>query len=422
MRAVMLTPDEGFLDRRIAQEAVSLAGAGWTVDIEPIADPTLAFDGNLPPTVRLRSVPGPTPAPSRARRVLRTARRVVRQVAPQFDRQVEALRYRTGDRAGALADTHIDRLASEPFDLIVAHDAPVFPLAARLKERRRCPLICDLHEIFAEQDEHFTSDTARAYWRGVEGIGLVAADGILCVNEAVADYARSTHQPTADCVVVLNSVPFVEAGSLTRHSIRDLYPIPPGHRILLFAGSLRPHANLETLIAGFGEAHLDGWVLALLGAGPLEEALRGQVDRLALGDRVFLGRRVPQRDLIAVAASADIGVLPYRPVGLNHEIATPNKLFEYIQARLPIATSRLPMIARIVEANRNGAFVDYTSGATTADGLRRFVEGPFTRISSGELDAAARAVSWEVDEGRFLGLVDRVVPTPASPATASPPR
>ena len=409
----MLTPDEGYLDRRIAQEAVSLARTGWTVDIEPIADPALAFDGDLPPEVRLHSKPGPAPVRSRTRRVLHAARRIVRHVAPRIDRQVEALRYRTGDRAGALADTHIGRLSSDPFDLIVAHDAPVFPLAVRLAERWGSPLICDLHEIFAEQDEHFTTETARAYWRGVERIGLVAADGILCVNEAVADYAQSTHRPTADCVVVLNSVPFVDPASLTGRSIRDLYPIPPGHRIMLFAGSLRPHANLETLIAGFGRAELDDWALAVLGDGLLREALQGQVDRLALADRVFLGRRVPQRDLIAVAASADIGVLPYRPVGLNHEIATPNKLFEYIQARLPIATSRLPMIERIVEANRNGAFVDYTSGATTADGLRRFVEGPFARIGSVELEAAAREVSWEADEGRFLGLVDRVVPTSA---------
>jgi glycosyltransferase involved in cell wall biosynthesis len=410
----MLTPDEGFLDRRIAQEAVSLAGSGWSVDIEPTADPFLVFDGDLPASVRLRSVPGPRPARGIGRRALRAARRVVSHAAPPIDRLVEAARYRSSDRAGAMADAHVERLAAaEPFHLIVAHDAPVFPLAVRLKRRWACHLICDLHEIFAEQDEHFTTDTARSYWRSVERVGLAEADGILCVNAAVADYARATHAPPADCVIVHNSVPFVEATTLRGQSrgpsLRDLYPIPPGARIMLFAGSLRPHTNLAALIEGFGRAALDGWVLALLGEGPLRPQLERLVERRGWETRVFLGRRASQRELIAVASSADVGLLPYQPVGINHAVATPNKLFEYIQARLPIATSRLPMVERIVEAHGNGEYVDFASAESTAEGLRRFVAGPLDRIGQPELEAAARKFSWETDERSLLALVERVM-------------
>ena len=58
----MLTPDEGHLDRRIAQEAGTLTARGWEVDIYPAADPGLDYEADLPAGVRLLVNPGPVRA------------------------------------------------------------------------------------------------------------------------------------------------------------------------------------------------------------------------------------------------------------------------------------------------------------------------------------------------------------------------
>jgi glycosyltransferase involved in cell wall biosynthesis len=107
-----------------------------------------------------------------------------------------------------------------------------------------------------------------------------------------------------------------------------------------------------------------------------------------------------------VTSSADIGLLPYQAVGINHEIATPNKLFEYIQARLPLATSRLPMIEKIVSGSNIGGFVDYTSERSTADGLRDFIATTLPGIQPDALEAAARRWSWEREETALFEVVD----------------
>jgi glycosyltransferase involved in cell wall biosynthesis len=297
-------------------------------------------------------------------------------------------------------------LALGPYELIVAHDVPVQPLAAQLKSAWSAPLISDLHEVFPEQEEHFTTATARRYWRSLEAAGLAASDGILCANPAIADYVRATHAPKAPIAVVQNSVPYVspvESGP----TVADHYPIPDGARVMLFAGSLRPQAGLEVLIEGFGAASLEGWVLAILGEGALQDRLEGLIRQQRLDGRVFLGRHVRQRDLIRVAASAQVGLLPYQAVGFNHLIATPNKLFEYIQARLPIATSRLPMVERIVNVHGNGAFVDFATADTTAAGLAAFARDALPAISPADLEAAARQFSWENEEPALLEMVDR---------------
>ncbi len=407
----MLTPDEGHLDRRIAQEAATLASNGWEVDIYPAVDPGLDFQSELAPGVRLLGNPRlPIGTSDGRRQFVRTIKRNLARVVPPAGRLIEAAQYRTRDIAGEITDANLSHLLHlGPFDLIVAHDVPVMPLAAHLKDAWGAKLISDLHEVFPEQDEHFTTETARRYWRGLEAAGLTASDGIICVNAAVADYVRATHAPAAPIAVVHNSVPYVEP-SASGPTIRSYYPIPDGARIMLFAGSLRPHTNLEVLIEGFAAANLSGWVLAILGEGPLQVELEAMVRRRRLEARVFLGRHVRQRDLIQVASSADIGLLPYQAYGFNHLIATPNKLFEYIQARLPIATSRLPMVERIIAPLGNGAFVDFSGVSTLAGELAVFAQTIAPRISQDVLEKAARRFSWENEEPALLGIVDHVIP------------
>lgn len=407
----MLTPDEGYLDRRIAQEATSLADRGWTVDIYPAVDPSLVAGEPVSDRVSMLASPHPPATDGARRTVLRRLRRAVAPRLPAVDRLIESTRYRLRDRAAEIAGANVGHLLSmDPYDLVVAHDVPVMPLAARLKDAWGCPMICDLHEVFPEQDEHFTSATARRYWRSIEAAGLASADGIICVNAAVADYVRTTHAPPAPIVVIHNSVPFVEHSHLRGPTLRDYYRIPERTRIMLFAGSLRPHKNVETLLHGFARARLEGWVLALLGDGPIQARLEDIVQRESMGEAIFLGHRAPPQALIRAASSADLGLLPYQDVGFNYLIATPNKLFEYIQARLPIATSRLPMIERIIGGRGIGGFVDFSDPATTAADLRRFVTGELGAITPAALEAAARDYSWEREEESLFRIVASVMP------------
>lgn len=402
----MLTPDEGHLDRRIAQEAGTLAGHGWEVDIHAAVDPRLDYEADLPPGVRLLANPLlPVRTAGRQRRILRRVKRFLVRRAPPVGRMIEGVQYRRRDIGREITDANLPHLFSlGSYDLVFAHDVPVMPLAARLKAAWGVPLICDLHEVFPEQDERFTSNAARRYWRTLEAAGLAASDGIICVNAAVAEYVRTTHGPAAPIVLIHNSVPYVESLALGP-TLRSCYPIPDGARVMLFAGSLRPHKNLEVVIRGFAEANLDGWVLAMLGEGPLRDELAEIVRRRGLQGRVFLGRHVRQRDLIQVAASADVALLPYQAYGFNHLIATPNKLFEYIQARLPIATSRLPMVERIIGVHGNGAFVDFSTPSATGAGLATFVRDVAPSITPAALEAAARQFSWENEEPALLDIV-----------------
>ena len=132
-----------------------------------------------------------------------------------------------------------------------------------------------------------------------------------------------------------------------------------------------------------------------------------QIQDQGLGGRVFIGHRAPQADLIETLASANVGLIPYLPVSKNLLICTPNKLYEYIQARLPIASAKLPLIEPVLARHGNGAVVDFTSPDALATALRNFVEEDLPALTTAALEDTARAVNWEADETALLSLVAR---------------
>lgn len=405
LRVLMLTPDAGFLDRRIAQEAATLARRGATVDIYPTHEPLAAPVPEVP-GVRMIRPPTSEAAVMRSGRILPRVRGLMTRHAPWLRRAAASVRYVTSDRAARLIPIHAVPLRDlGPYDVVFAHDLPVLPLAAHIAADWDAALVCDLHEIFPETEDVLSTRTGRRYWRSIEDRYLPAVDGILCVNQAVEDYVRERCVPSPPVAVVENSVPYIATTPVRPGAIHAIYGLPASARVMVFGGSFRPDNNLVEMVVGFGRAGLDGWVLALLGSGPLQERLEERIRSLDLGDRVRIGRRVRQEDLIDALASADVGLIPYMPQSRNLLIATPNKLYEYIQARLPIASSRLPLIERVISANRNGAFVDFASPDAIARDLRRFVAEDLPSITPEALEDAARRVSWEHDEERLLGLV-----------------
>jgi glycosyltransferase involved in cell wall biosynthesis len=100
-------------------------------------------------------------------------------------------------------------------------------------------------------------------------------------------------------------------------------------------------------------AHLlpAGWSLVMMGSGPLEEELKG------VGSATEKARfvpAVPTAELLSWTQGATAGIVPYEDKMLNHWIATPNKLWEYPNAGVPLIVQPFPEMRRIVETYKCG--------------------------------------------------------------------
>jgi glycosyltransferase involved in cell wall biosynthesis len=94
-------------------------------------------------------------------------------------------------------------------------------------------------------------------------------------------------------------------------------------------------------------------------------------------------------------------------VGLNNYYTSPNKLFEYCAAGVPIACSRFPELVQVVEGLGLGRTFDPESPASIAQAVDALVEDPHALAEARAAVASAAAeFTWEREKLKLLAVYE----------------
>jgi glycosyltransferase involved in cell wall biosynthesis len=148
-----------------------------------------------------------------------------------------------------------------------------------------------------------------------------------------------------------------------------------------------------------------GLHFAIIGGGPLSQPLRALAESLGCADRIHLLGEVGFRDLIALTRGALAGLAPIQAFSASYRYALPGKLFEYLQAGVPVVATALPEIRKVVEAYGVGMCLEEYGSETLAAALRRLIGEPELREGFlRNLPRAQAELCWEAEEIRYLSL------------------
>lgn len=363
-RVLMLCPDAQMIDRRVMQSAHSLDQAGMRVTLVSgveCAEEQHYRSGGV--DVHRYVYDWHEPRLDFLRRVPRPLRRVVPLVHRVHRKWLQHLR----------RDTTWDHFVLRTLgvfesDLVYVHDLPFLRHGRRLAERWSVPLVFDAHEIYYEQDTFTTRERRRL--RRMERRHLPKVDLFVTVNRFIADW-YSERYPGLEVAVVHNSLPDHEPAERTtaRRDLLAATGFDDDHVVVLFQGWLSAERNLRTMVAALD--HVPQHVrLVVVGYGEHLDELRSLAAGLEHPERVcFLGR-MEQDALLRLTPGADLGLIPYLPVDLNHRLCSPNKFFEFVQSGVPVLAHQSPFFLAM-EADLG---VVATGDLSTADGMARAIE------------------------------------------------
>jgi hypothetical protein len=279
-------------------------------------------------------------------------------------------------------------------DVVVANDVETVPVAVGL--RPRAGVHADLHEYSSRQNEE------RLAWRLVVGPyvrflvrrWVTRADSTTTVGPAIAaEYRREFGLEPG---VVVNAPPYA-----------DLSPTPVGRPLrLVHHGNAVPE-RLETMLAAMARV-TSGATLDLY----LVDADDGYVARLRerypAGGPVRVHDPVPTAEIVRTLQHHDVGVYSLPPISFNFRYALPNKLFDFVQARLALVVGPSPEMAAVVREHHLGVVTDgFTpeSLALTIDALTPDAVAGWKAASS----AAAQTLSAEAQVGAWRTAVERLL-------------
>lgn len=298
-------------------------------------------------------------------------------------------------------------------DVIHVHDLPALEAGAEVAEARGIPLVYDAHELYPEQvvfsrrQKQICAENEKKHVRK----GSV----VFAVNRSIAE-EMSRRYGIPEPVVLLNAIDppesFDPKGSYDL--LREKIGLGKDRRILLYQGGFSPNRNLENLVRAMSLVRTKDVDLVMMGFGDIENDLKLLAGELGLlGKRVYFIEAVPYEELLQHSASADAGIIPYPHVDLNSYYCTPNKLFEFIQARLPILANDSPELRRFV-AN-NGFGINHRMDgpediAAAIDGM--FAGAEKLTAFRRTLGERASLFTWRVEEKKLLHAYRRVLHCP----------
>jgi glycosyltransferase involved in cell wall biosynthesis len=241
-------------------------------------------------------------------------------------------------------------------DIISGHDLPAVFAGYIIKKlsRKRIILLYDAHELTSEIASNVSlGKMGKNIKVLMERVLIKRCDEVMVVNESISNFNYKKFGLRKKPVVVRN-IPHAYKYSEKKNFFREELKIHDDKIILLYQGLITKGRGLLNFIKALPEIDKKA-VFVIMGYG--NKSFLGEVFR-DVKDRVFFRDAVPYEKLIDYTSSADIGIFTCENYCLSYYYCLPNKLFEYIQARIPIICSDFPEMRKIVDDNNIGVLTD----------------------------------------------------------------
>ena len=298
-------------------------------------------------------------------------------------------------------------LSGESFDLIQAHDSYTVGLGYRLARRSGARFICDLVELFEDLSDSLTMARPAlvSRWLASRTVRFIRrADTTLTVSDGIADWMMESYR--IERPVVIRNCQKASACVADGRLRRDA-GLAPDARILLYLNTVYPGQGLKTLIRAVPAMPRDIH-LVILGRektkGYLDECRRLARDVGAASRVIFLAP-CPIGEVVAYASGADAGIIPRLNTSLNNYYSLPNRIFELVSARLPMAVADLPCMRALVEEHDLGEVFDPREPADILAAVERLFAPDRLAAVRRNVEDAAGELTWEREGARYLEAI-----------------
>ena len=274
------------------------------------------------------------------------------------------------------------------FDLLLSNDLDTLPanfIASKMKGK---PLVYDSHEYFTEVPELINRPRVKKIWEWLEKKMVPKIKTAFTVCNSIAEIYKEKYGTPFRVVRNLPVAGSFEAITETSENQQ---------KIILYQGAVNIGRGLEQAILAMH--FVENSKLIIAGDGDIKTDLEKLVIKENLQNKVEFTGRLPLKELAKLTPQADLGLSIEEDLGLNYRFALPNKLFDYIQAQVPVLITNLPEMAAIVNQYKIGEITESLEPQHLAGKINDALNNQGKRkVWKSNLPLAAKELTWENEE------------------------
>ncbi len=279
-------------------------------------------------------------------------------------------------------------LLFSPFDVLLSNDLDTLPanfLASKVKQKS---LVYDSHEYFTEVPELINRPKAKKTWEWLEEKMVPKIKHAYTVCNSIAKVYEEKY---GVAFKVVRNIPVSQSIQPDKKENKNT------RKIILYQGAVNIGRGLKQVILAMH--HVENAKLIIAGDGDIKSELEQLVGKENLQNKVEFTGRLPLEKLTKLTPQADLGLSVEEDLGLNYRFALPNKLFDYIQAQVPVLVTDLPEMSAIVNQYKVGEITSSLEPKFLAQKIdAAILEEEKRKEWFKNLKIAAKELTWENEE------------------------
>lgn len=277
-------------------------------------------------------------------------------------------------------------------DLVHSNDYDTLKAGYSISKKCNAKLVYDSHEVATGSILADNYLPVKKYIEFNERKIIRKAYKVISVSNAAADYLADLYniqRPT----VITNCPNYYSLNNDDSNTFEVLYQgimsYGRGYEELIEAVKLFD-PSISLVIRGYGE---------------IKDELIDLAKREGVQNRVYFAKPVEINQLIEAASHSSVGVVLTRPVCINYSLTVSNKLFEYIQAELPLILSNVPEHVYLNNKYKIGIVIDDLEPNTIASAVNRLNNNAqlYEELKN-NVKLAKESLSWESFEKKLLDI------------------
>lgn len=305
--------------------------------------------------------------------------------------------------------------SGKSYDYIWANDLPTLYPAYKIANKLNSKLVYDSHEIYIETLNQFFPTkpsfvksiifssllkVMKFHGSYIEKKIIKESHYFITVNDSLLNYFKKKHEIKNTCVVM--NFPYLNKADFKKINLFEKNNWDNSAKLLLYQGVINKGRGLEIIINTL-KILPDNFKLIIIGDGPIKKELKNLSLKLNLSKRIDFINKVSINELLNYTSSSHLGINLLENYNLSKKFASPNKLYEYIHAGIPVIASNTVENIKVFNKYNIGKLVE-NNPKIISENIQLIFKSDIDLFKQ-ECNKAKQEFNWEIQEHKILSII-----------------